>query len=137
MLKPNMTRLIIYLVVFIGLIIFIFTIPEEKNDGDSSPKKDMISEAEMIELPSNDSLLKDGYPFEIRIDSLGTYHTSVTDVSWNELCNEIRVQKKVHPKLYLKISVDIKSKSEVLIKLMEFALKEKIPIAIGIGITKN
>ena len=135
--KPNLARLIIYLVVSIGLIIFILNIPKEKSEStktnSSAKKKDMITPAEIIELPSNDSLLDNLDAFEITIDSAGSYFTSLTDLTWNELCNEIRVQKKIRPKLFLKISVDGKSKSEVLIKLMEFALKEKIKI----GITKN
>lgn len=155
MFKPKLIRLVIYLVISIALIVLLVNIPNRESNLSIKKRKDKegnstfespgyilgdfvfvqkSSSTEIpLSLPSNDSLVKSLDAFEIQIDSLGQYHTTVFNLTLNELFNEIRVQKKIRPKLYLKINVNSHSNSEVLMNLIEFASKEKIKI----GITKN
>ncbi len=137
MIKPKIVRLIIYLVISIGLIVLLFNIPRSKpenKEADSVSNKNKLDTSSIdVQLTDNDSLISESDAFEIGIDSLGNYQTSTSTVNWNELKTEISVQKKIRPKLYLKINVNSHSNSEVLMNLIEFASKEKIKISI----TKN
>jgi hypothetical protein len=128
MVKPKLIRLIIYLVISIGLIVLLLNSPTESVPN----KKKIKSSFQPIELPFEqkfDSTDK----FEIEIDSLNEYIYLNDTLRLDELLKEIVVQKEKRPKLFLKITVHPRSKSELLMNVVDFAKREKIKI----GITKN
>jgi hypothetical protein len=128
MFKPKLIRLIIYLVISIGLIVLLLNTPTESVPN----KKKVKSTFQPIELPFEqkvDSTEK----FEIEIDSLNEYIYLNDTLKLDELLSEIVVQKEKRPKLFLKITVHPRSKSVLLMNVIEFAKREKIKISI----TKN
>ena len=131
MFKPKLLRLIIYLVVSIGLIILLLNTPTVTN-----PKKDIKKvddSVQTIELLNEhqSSNLKD--EFSIEIDSSNVFIHERDTLKLYELLSEIGLQKQKRPKLILLITVNPRSKSELLMSVIEFAKREKIKI----GITKN
>lgn len=125
MFKPKLIRLIIYLVISLGLLIFLFNIPTE-----SVPKKqEKNSSVQEIEVTEKEKLGTED-AFEIQIDSLNQYIHSNKVIELDELSNEIIVQKDKRPKLFLKINVHPHSKSNLLMELIEFARKEKLKVGI-------
>lgn len=125
-----MIRLVIYLVISIGLLVLLFNLPETPN-----VKKDEVDDSvQLVKLPENESKnISDEFAFEIEIDSMNHYLQNSDTLTIDELTEKILVQKKKEPKLFLKLTVHPRSKSEILMKVMEFAKREKI----NIGITKN
>jgi biopolymer transport protein ExbD len=82
----------------------------------------------IIKLPPNDSIVEELQNYEILIDSSGKYIVDEQPISKNELENDIRVQIEKDVKLILEITVHPKSKSEVLLDLIDLAKQNGIKV---------
>lgn len=135
MFKPKLLRLIIYLVVSIALIILLVNTPTEEAPKKEKKEKNVKEDDsfQMIELPDEEKPLDPKDEFFITLDSANIYIHEKDTLNLDELLSEIRVQKEKRPKLILLITVHPRSKSELLMNVVEFAKREKIKI----GITKN
>lgn len=135
MFKPKLVRLIIYLVISIGLIILLVNTPTETAPKKEKKEKNVKGDdsVQMIELPDEEQPLDKKDEFFITLDSANIYIHEKDTLNLDELLSEIRVQKEKRPKLILLITVHPRSKSELLMNVIEFAKREKIKI----GITKN
>lgn len=141
--ERRLIRLLIYLIVSIAVIILLYNIPKGNSKKISSNKtNDSIdtnnligdylfvqkSSEKNIRLPLNDSLTEKTVNYEIIIDSSGKYTIDEHFISKNELEKTIRVQIENDVKLIFEITVHPKSKSEVLLDLIELAKQNGIKV---------
>lgn len=128
MFKPKMIRLIIYLVISIGLIILLVNSPTETTL--KKEKKIENDSIRVIKLPKEQEPLNQKNEYLIKIDSTNVYIHDRDTLKLDELLSDIGLQKQKRPKLILLISVHSRSKSDLLMKVIEFAKREKIKIGI-------
>jgi biopolymer transport protein ExbD len=133
MFKPKLLRLIIYLVVSIGLIILLLNTPTVYVTNPKKEIKKVYDSVQIIELPKKHESSKIKDEFSFQIDSSNSFIHKSDTLKLDELLSAISEQKQKRPKLILLITVHPRSKSELLMSVIEFAKREKIKI----GITKN
>ncbi len=146
--ERRLIRLLIYLIVSIAVVILLYNIPKGNTENKSTKKlpdktNDSIDNTHLligdylfvrkspgknIQLPSNDSIAEELVNYEIRIDSSGKYIVDEQTISKNELEKAIRVQIENDVKLIFEITVHPKSKSEVLLDLIELAKQNGIKV---------